>query len=62
MIKRLLQLSVNIVANLLVVAICPFLVLAWIIRVNLHDRARHRAVVRAKLPGTRVERFADFNP
>ena len=62
MINRLMQFPIDVVANLLVIAICPFLVLAWIIRVKLHDRARHRAVAQAKLLDTRVERFADSNP
>ena len=58
MMKRLVQLPMNIAANLFVIAICPFLVLAWIIRVNLHDRAMQRSRLQAKLPEARVEGVA----
>jgi hypothetical protein len=59
--KRLVQLLINLLANVLVVAICPFLVLAWVVRVYLHERAWHRGSPQPKRSETRAQLLADSN-
>jgi hypothetical protein len=57
--KRFVRVTGNIVANLAVLCLCPFLILAWIVRVRMHERAHQRASATSANTGSNLQRTAD---
>jgi hypothetical protein len=57
--KGFVRFAVNVGANVCVLALCPFLVVAWVVRVRLHERAHRRG---RALPQPRIAVLTDPKP